>query len=500
MQEEDKEVANMRRIKRWTVMGMLWVLLGLLVVAPGMPLAGGVALAAGVAENRPVCSARSSGLAAGKTARTTGSPTFQKAYGTWAYNLGFTYDFIYDVAGPLDDGGFLLVGWTNDSGGDTYVVRIDGNGDRLWARAYGGDYNDRAEAVVGPLADGGFLLVGYTNSFGAGAGDMYAVRIDSSGAIQWSRAYGGEYTDSAHDVAGPLADGGFLLVGEINGEMAAVRIDGSGNGLWSRTYGAGRASGVVGPLADGGFLLVGFTGAGDLYAVRIDGSGKIMWGRTYKESMGETWASDVVGPLADGNFLIVGTTGLDSSSDDDMYAIRIDGLGNLVWSRTYGGTGDDTASAVVGPLADGGFLLVGSTESFGAGSRDMYAVRINGSGNVLWSRTYGGDETDYASAAVALADGGFLLVGTTASFEARRTDMYVVRTDSSGTSGCNEMSVTSQIMTPTTQVTSPTIQLESVKSVVTPSAPHEVGQLTMQDELCFLREFSIFLPLVQRNP
>jgi len=339
----------------------------------------------------------------------------------------------------------LAAGGAPPAGGMTAAA-----GPTTFQKTYGGSGADYAYAVAGPLADGGFLLVGRTQSFGAGQSDIYVVRIDSLGNVLWSKTYGGSGYDVAHAVAGPLADGGFLLVGGTASfgaggsfygyDMYAVRINGSGDIVWSKTYGGSDddvANAVV-ALPDGGFLLVGGTasfGAGDedMYAVRINGSGDILWSKTY----GGRWpdSANAVVALPDGGFLLVGRASSFGAGGQDMYAVRINGSGDILWSKTYGGSSWDEAYAVAGPLADGGFLLVGRTDSFGVRYYDdLYAVRIDSSGDLVWSKTYGGSGVDQAHAVAGpLADGGFLLVGWIfQSFGAVSYDMYAVRIDSSG--------------------------------------------------------------------
>ena len=476
MQEEDEEVANMRRIKRWTVMGMLWALLGLLVVAQEASQAEGVTTA-------------------------TGSITFQRIYG------GSDWDRAYAVAGPLDDGGFLLVGetWSFGAGGyDMYAVRTDRSGTVLWSKTYGGSGDDYANDVIA-LADGGFLLVGRTGSFGAGSSDMYAVRIDKDGNVLWSKTYGGSDWEGANAVAGPLADGGFLLVGRTYGgyDMYAVRTDRSGTVLWSKTYGGSGddyANDVI-ALADGGFLLVGRTdsfGAGgdDMYAVRIDQDGNVKWSKTYGGSFYED-ANAVAGPLADGGFLLVGKTWSFGTGRDDMYAVRIDKDGYVLWSKTYGESRGDQANAVAGPLDDGGFLLVGKTYR-GAREDEMYTVRIDKDGNVVWSKIYGRSDDDRAYDVIALPDGGFLLVGWTDIGPGE--NMYAVRIDSLGASGCQETSSTTQTTAAATQETDPSTQVMTSTATVTSPTPQTSVPNTGTHTMCLLvPTWQLHLPLVVRE-
>ena len=98
----------------------------------------------------------------------------------------------------------------------------------------------------------------------------------------------------------------------------------------------------------------------------------------------------------------------------------------VVWDRTYGGAGGDWANSIVA-LADGGFAVAGMTKSKGAGGQDMWVLRLDEAGNVVWDHTYGGAEWDSANSIVALADGGLAVGGSTRSKGAGEEDMWVLR-------------------------------------------------------------------------
>ena len=236
-----------------------------------------------------------------------------------------------------------------------------------------------------------------------------------------------------------LADGGLAVAGRTTSkgagkqDMWVLRLDGSGNVVWDRTFGGGEddwATSVV-ALADGGLAVAGLTaskGAGnaDMWVLRLDGSGNVVWDRTFGGSEND-WASSVVA-LADGGLAVAGHTESKGAGDADMWVLRLDGSGNVVWERTFGGGESDEAGSVVA-LADGGLAVAGSTRSKGAGTRDMWVLRLDGSGNVLWDRTFGGGLSDWASSVVALADGGLAVAGGTESKGAGKFDVWVLRLD-----------------------------------------------------------------------
>ena len=177
--------------------------------------------------------------------------------------------------------------------------------------------------------------------------------------------------------------------------------------------------------------------------------------------------------------------------------------GPTTFQKTYGGSDHDWANAVAGPLDDGGFLLVGETRSFGAGVVDMYAVRIDSSGNPVWSKTYGGSDWDNAYAVAGpLAGEGFLLVGRTRSFGdwTGWSDMYAVRMDSSGASGCQETNSATQATTPTTWVTAPSTQVTTSTPTVMSPTPQTSVPSTGTNTLCPLAPTPTPMPIPTATP
>jgi len=141
-------------------------------------------------------------------------------------------------------------------------------------------------------------------------------------------------------------------------------------------------------------------------------------------------ASSIVA-LADGGFAVAGWTESKGAGSSDMWVLRLDEAGNVVWDHTYGGAEDDVARSIVA-LADGGLAVAGYTQSKGAGDDDMWVLRLDEAGNVVWDKTFGGAKADMANSIVALADGGFAVAGRTYSKGAGNNDMWVLRLDEAG--------------------------------------------------------------------
>jgi hypothetical protein len=328
-----------------------------------------------------------------------------------------------------------------------------------WHRTYGWR-DDAIASSVAQTADNGFILAG-TIDEGYSRTDMWLVKTDAQGVVQWNQTYGNHDRMDPDYAASVLqtADGGFVLAGTtgLPGtgrlDMWLVKTDASGVAQWNQTYGMSRypeSAASVLQTADGGFVLVARFGwvpvDDDFWLVKTDASGVAQWNQTYG-GMDLDYAASVL-QTADGGFVLAGTTDPYGAGDSDFWLVKTDASGVAQWNQTYGGTGDDWAPSVL-QTADGGFVLAGTTTSYGAGETDMWLVKTDASGVAQWNQTYGktgmdraacvlqptSDGFDHGGAACVLqtADGGFVLAGTTQeSYQVGNYDMWLVKTDVSG--------------------------------------------------------------------
>ncbi len=273
----------------------------------------------------------------------------------------------------------------------------------MWNSTYGGVGEDVAFSLV-EVSDGGYAIAGVTTSFGVGAGDIaggdfWLVKTDVFGSIEWNRTYGELGFDVACSVISTL-DGGFALAGS--------------KGLWNDT------------------------GDGDFWLVKTDALGNMEWNRTYAGKEGDmtvllAGSDDIacsVIATSDGGYALAGTTNADFKSfypmNTDFWLVKTDALGNMEWNKTYGGNVSDEAYSLVA-TSDGGYAIAGVTASFGAGYRDFWLVKTDANGNMLWNRTYGGSDWDWAWSLVATSDGGYALAGYS-----NISDFWLVKTDAFG--------------------------------------------------------------------
>jgi len=358
-----------------------------------------------------------------------GDTLWTRTYGGSESDKGYS-------AQQTTDGGYIFTGTTQSfgaEGNDLYLIKTDANGDTLWTRAYGGINSDDGRSVR-QTTDGGYIIAGYTNTFGAGNYDVYLIKTDASGDTLWTRTfgYGGEISDQGQSVQ-QTSDGGYIVVGhtgrEGNNDVYLVKTDAAGDSLWTRAYGGSESDKAlsVQQTADGSYIVAGYAqsfgaGGSDIYLLKTDATGDTLWTRTYGGSEDDEAYS--VQQTIDGGYILAGFTM--EQDDENLHLVKTDADGDVLWTRTYGGTSTDWANSVQ-QTTDGGYIIAGYTRSFGAGSYDVYLLKTDSSGDTLWTRTYGGIDTDRGYSVQQTADGGYIVGGQTRSFGAGSYDFYLLK-------------------------------------------------------------------------
>jgi hypothetical protein len=310
----------------------------------------------------------------------------------------------------------------------------------LWAHTYGGTGLEKGYAVK-ELPDGGFIFSGETQSFGAGSYDVYLVRTDANGDTLWTRAYGGASYEFGYGVC--LApEGGFLAVGVTTSFGAggrdglAVRVDADGNLLWMQSYGGASQDAImdVYRVSEDTYVLTGTSyslgpGTAGMWVLMIDDDGQVIWEQSHGGDGADTgWR---VLQTSDGGFIVGGFTTSFGAGSKDLWLVKLDSEGGYVWDHTYGGTGDDRGYGLA-IVPGGGYLLTGYTDSFGAGGTDIYLVMADDEGLPSWTRTYGGPGNEIGYAVITPCGGGILLAGSTTSIAPGDVNTYVIHTDTFG--------------------------------------------------------------------
>ncbi|MEK0330908.1 MAG: hypothetical protein QQN49_06680, partial [Nitrosopumilus sp.] len=166
-----------------------------------------------------------------------------------------------------------------------------------------------------------------------------------------------------------------------------------------------------------------------LWCVPLKAEPDTLWTKTFGGSDRE-WGNSVE-QTSDGGYIITGLTESYGTGSDDVWLIKTDALGNTLWTKTFGGSNSDYGSSVQ-QTSDGGYIITGYTLSYGAGSRDVWLIKTDSSGDTLWTKTFGGSSLDISSSVQQTSDGGYIITGYTGSYGAGYYDVWLIKTDSSG--------------------------------------------------------------------
>jgi hypothetical protein len=325
------------------------------------------------------------------------------------------------------DGGYIIAGVTlsfGAGGQDFWLVKTDPNGNVQWNKTYGSTGYEYATSVQ-QTTDGGYIIFGY---IGNGPTDLWLVKTDSAGNMQWNKTYGGadwEEPGFDHSVQ-QTSDGGYVLVGYTASfgagqeDVWLIKTDSSGNVQWSKTYGGvddeiGRS---VQQTSDGGYVIAGYKDLGspnyaDFWLIKTDSSGNVQWNKTYGGATVDTAFS--VQQTSDGGYIITGQTYSFGAGDADFWLVKSDSAGNMQWSQTYGGAETTDFPFCVRQTSDQGYIIAGSTGPIGSGTEmDFMLVKTDSAGSMQWSQTYGGSGWEQAFSVRQTTDGGYIVAGESA--------------------------------------------------------------------------------------
>lgn len=329
----------------------------------------------------------------------------------WQKTYGGSLDDRGNDIIETSDGGYAILGYSfsnnddvsNNAGlQDYWIVKLNASGNILWEKSFGYQGADSGISLI-ETNDQGFLITGIldvTASGGEGntqrtanrhaGGDYWALKLDISGNLEWSRYFGGNFTDTPYGVV-QTEDNGFIIAGSSDSEDTDI----SGN-----------------------------IGTYDFWIIKISSSGDLVWEKSFGGSQIDEARAII--KSGDGNYIIAGDT---RSNDNDvsqnkgaadLWLIKISPTGNLIWEKTIGGSNFDVARAIENSQ-NNGFIISGSSRSSdidvseNKGQNDAWILKTDNNGNLLWETTVGGSNIDFSYDVAELANGSVIAVGDTAS-------------------------------------------------------------------------------------
>lgn len=368
---------------------------------------------------------------------------FQKTFGGSNNEAGYSVQ-------QTTDGGYVIVGGTNSFGAgnyDVYLIKTNANGDTLWTKTFGGGNYDEGYSLK-QTNDGGYVLTGSTSSSGQGSDDVYLIKTNENGVTQWTKTFGGSNIDWGSSVQ-QTSDNGYVIVGYTSSfgpgdnNVYLIKTNTNGDTLWTKTLGpvfpASSLGNSIQQTTDGGYIIAGSMKAGGgginkVYLIKTNTIGDTLWTKTFGWGEGIGYS---VQQTSDGGYII----GADLNNFDpqsyNIYLVKTNANGDELWTKTFGGNDYDNGGSAQ-QTTDGGYVIVGNTRSFGAGLFDVYLIKTNSNGDTLWTKTFGGTDTEYGSSVQQTTDGGYVIAGhTRSSLEGGSGDVYLIKTDANGVVSVN---------------------------------------------------------------
>lgn len=384
--------------------------------------------------------------------KTLGGTDWDQGHSVWATTDGGSVIACYSPSINGDVTG-------NHGNGDYWVVKLDAAGNIQWQKSLGGSDYDMPHAIQ-QTSDGGYIVVGESKSIDGDVtghhgttsiySDMWVVKLNNLGNLEWQKSLGGSYPEVAYSVQQTI-DGGYILAGyssSIDGDAIGhltynnvdvwiVKINSIGNIIWQKSFGGFSTEVACGVIQtfDGGYVVAASTssnsgdvtflyGENDYWIIKLDSTGNIQWQKTFGGSYNESLTS--IQQTSDGGYIVAGnsqshdfdvTMHYGSAINYDTWIVKLNAVGNIQWQKTIGGTGGDNANSIQ-QLADGGYIFAGVSSSTDgdasvnpAAGGNFWIVRLNSNGNVVWQKSVGGTNFDIAKSIRQTIDGGFIVAG-----------------------------------------------------------------------------------------
>ncbi len=292
---------------------------------------------------------------------------------------------------PCSDGGYIMTGYIGlygQSAPNVFVMKFDSAGNTLWSETIGGIRGDIGNSII-QTTDRGFAITGSASSFMLADTEVYVLKLDSIGKVQWTKTIGGTGDNEGYSII-QTKDGGYAITGKTNmygagaSDVYLLKLDSGGNIQWTKTIGGSKndAGNSIIQTMDGGYAITGNTYSfndtvnGDVYAIKLDSNGNLQWTRTIGGINYDAGYS--IFQTGEGEYVIGGTIAFNGTIGDTAYFIKLDSAGNLKETRTYAGPGYLQSTTTVQTKA-GGFALAGYSPVSYYGT--IYLLVLDSAGN-----------------------------------------------------------------------------------------------------------------------
>ncbi len=379
-----------------------------------------------------------------KSGNTADSDTIiLSVYNFLVFSATFGFNYVDDAGYSIlqtADSGYVILGSTGDN---VSLIKTDYKGIEQWNHNYGGSQIDYARHIL-QTSDGGYIISGTTESYGHGGSDIWLIKTDPTGFMEWDAYFGGVNTDQGRSIQ-QMTEGGYIIIGNSdfsgdgNQDIWLIRINSQGDSLWTKTFGgSGLELGAdVQILEDGGFILLGSTesfgnGGSDIWLIKTDSQGETTWTKTFGDNSSDYGKSILKTP--DDGYIIRGVTESFGYGNTTLVLIKIDSTGNKIWDNAFGGSDGEDGNALE-ETNDGGHILICHSYVHESSAYDIRLIKIDGSGSVDWDKTYGSLTDNYGFSVLQTFDGGYALTGSIGILgdgDINHSDIWLIKTDPEG--------------------------------------------------------------------
>lgn len=354
------------------------------------------------------------------------SAMWEKTFGGAGEDLGYSIQ-------QTTDGGYIITGVYDTYGinPQIYLIKTKANGKREWQKTFGGNDWDEGRFVQ-QTDDGGYIIVGDTDSFGK-KGQVYLIKTNMNGEKEWKKTFGGDGNDFAESVQ-QTSDGGYIIAGGSDSygkdyQVYLLKTNAKGEKQWMKTFGGNDhdIGQSVRQTTDGGYIITGYTHTLSnfiqVYLIKTNANGKLQWQKTFGGAGDDRGYS--VQQTSDGGYIIAGSADESFVEGIQAYLIKTNANGRMQWQKTIGSEDYESARSVQ-QTSDGGYIIAGPFCTHYETGYQVYVAKTNANGKLQWQKTLGGEGYEEGASVQQTSDGGYVIVGSTDSF-GKGSQVYLIK-------------------------------------------------------------------------